>query len=73
MTCRELIQHLSTMPQDAVVVFDMYSECQGLEADEVTVQEMFLHNGTWMNRRNARYAAVDQPVKMEQVIHFPGN
>lgn len=75
MTVKDLINKLSKMPQDAVVVIDMCSECNELDGGEPTLEKMVRHGpqGQYM-RYVKRYWPNDKPKpELVEVCHFPGN
>ena len=74
MTVKDLIAKLATMPPDAVVVIDMYSESSKLADEQPVLREMIERNGTYMlfHEQFWDYAKDGQPTFLK-VCHFPGN
>lgn len=79
MTVKELIDHLGTMPQDAIVLYKQYSDFSVLEAEEI---ELILARSGGAFKRNGLYKSSEdwsdknkedpgnEPVT---VVVFPGN
>lgn len=77
MTVKELIAKLTQMPENAVVVIDMMSECIALDDDEpklVRAEEkrLVLRNGQYMSYVAAYWPKTEKP-HFVTVCHFPGN
>lgn len=71
MTVAELIDHLSSLPQDAQVVYALYSEFDVLDACEIAVKRLALWKGKYL-RPNERHWP-DGKINLVTVVVFPGN
>ncbi len=78
MTVKDLIAILSEMPQDAVVIYDLFSEHEKMETEDV---ELFLSvDKKMMLRPDGRYMEVrsewlanNKDGEFVTVVNFPGN
>ena len=75
MTVKELIEKLSKMPPDALVIIDMYSESQLLDDDEPILEsDVIERNGTYMKHKDRWWDKdKDGEPKLLTVCWFPGN
>jgi hypothetical protein len=75
MLVSELIQHLQTMPPDAVVIHQFCSESVGMEVEQITLEENYIErHGTWMKYNPKTWDIVtDGMPDLHTVCHFPGN
>lgn len=76
MTVAELIEKLKTMPQEAVVIYALYSDYSALEADDI---ELHLASEEKVKYRGNRFSNVQSFEKAQEaldyrdVVIFPGN
>lgn len=71
MTVRDLIVLLGTMPLDAEVVYDCYSDARFMSPDDISMTPFFVPklSDDWLVQ--VRDNETDSPVKL--YCHFPGN
>ncbi len=89
MTVKELIDKLQIMPSDAVVVYEMCSECIDMEEDQVRLiraeerrlcrRKRKVYSGctetynTYITYREDQWKGVEDQAEFVTVCHFPGN
>lgn len=78
MTVGDLVEKLKKMPQDAVVVIEMWSECDDLADDEPTLiaaeeKKLMRRNGKYLSYHKECWDPKDGEPEFVTVCHFPGN
>jgi hypothetical protein len=87
MIVSELIEHLKTFPQDALVIATMFSDYEQLEVEDITLiraedsksagKGLIRHNGHLMDLQEGWWPKSEGPKPTEPeyitAVHFPGN